>query len=60
MPVANVRGVHINYKVMGEHGSWVALSPGARRGLDRVEQLAGRLANAGHRVLIYDVAFPTL
>ncbi len=54
MPVANVRGVSINYKVVGQHGPWVALSPGARRGLDRVESLAGLLADAGHRVLIHD------
>jgi len=54
MPLAKVRGVNINYKVVGQHGPWVALSPGARRGLDRVEPLAGLLADAGHRVLIHD------
>ena len=54
MPVANVRGVHINDNGVGEHGPWVALSPGARRGLDRVEPLAGLMAGAGHRVLIHD------
>jgi len=54
MPLAKVRGVNINYKVVGEQGPWVALSPGGRSGLDRVEPLAGRLAEAGHRVLIHD------
>ena len=54
MPLANVRGVHINYKVVGEQGPWVALSPGGRSDLERVAPLAGRLAGAGHRVLIHD------
>jgi pimeloyl-ACP methyl ester carboxylesterase len=54
MPFANVRGVNIHYKVIGGNGPWVALSPGGRRALDGVESLAGRLAAAGHRVLIHD------
>ena len=54
MPFANVRGVNINYEVIGNHGPWVALSPGGRRGLEGVEPLAVRLADAGHRVLIHD------
>ena len=32
MPVATVRGVDINYEVLGERGPWVALQPGGRRG----------------------------
>jgi hypothetical protein len=28
MPVATVRGVEINYLVLGEQGPWVALQPG--------------------------------
>lgn len=54
MSLANVRGVNINYKVIGNSGPWVALSPGGRRGLEGVESLAGRLADAGHRVLVHD------
>src|SRR5712692_4069021 len=54
MPLANIRGVNINYKVIGNHGPWVALSPGGRRALEGVEPLAGRLADAGHRVLLHD------
>lgn len=54
MPIANVRGVSINYRVHGSQGPWVALSPGGRRALDAVESLAGKLAEAGYRVLIYD------
>src|SRR5207245_11689490 len=33
MPIANIRGVHIHYQVLGEYGPWVALSPGGRRAL---------------------------
>ena len=54
MPIANVRGVNINYKVIGNHGPWVALSPGGRRDLGGVELLAKAMADAGHRVLIHD------
>lgn len=54
MPIANVRGVNINYEVLGRHGPWVALSPGARRGIEGVQSLAKRLADAGYRVVIHD------
>ena len=29
MPIAQVRGVNINYEVLGSGGPWVALSPAA-------------------------------
>jgi pimeloyl-ACP methyl ester carboxylesterase len=54
MPQANVRGVHINYEVLGDRGPWVALSPGGRRGLDGVLGLGQRVADAGYRVLLHD------
>ena len=54
MPLAKVRGVNINYRVMGEHGPWVALSPGGRRDISGIELLAGKVAEAGHRVVIFD------
>ena len=54
MPFANVRGVSINYKVLGKDGPWVALSPGGRRDLGGVEPLAKQVADAGHRVVIFD------
>ena len=54
MPIANVRGVNLNYEVLGTRGPWVALSPGGRRALDNVKPLAQRLADAGYRVLIHD------
>jgi pimeloyl-ACP methyl ester carboxylesterase len=54
MPIATIRGVDINYRVLGEHGPWLALQPGGRRGLAGVSSLAEKLAEAGNRVLIYD------
>jgi pimeloyl-ACP methyl ester carboxylesterase len=54
MPFARVRGVNINYRVIGNHGPWVALSPGGRRDLGGVEQLATLIADAGHRVVVHD------
>jgi pimeloyl-ACP methyl ester carboxylesterase len=54
MPRATVRGVEINYEVLGEQGPWVALQPGGRRGLVGVKSLGEKIAEAGHRVLVYD------
>jgi pimeloyl-ACP methyl ester carboxylesterase len=54
MPVAKVRGANINHEVLGTRGPWVALSPGGRRDMTNVRSLAQRVADAGHRVLIYD------
>ena len=54
MPVVNVRGVDINYEVLGDRGPWVAMQPGGRHGLVGVKPLAEKLAEAGNRVLIYD------
>ena len=54
MPLAKVRGVNMNYKVLGNHGSWVALSPGGRRDISGIELLAGKVAETGHRVVIFD------
>lgn len=54
MPLANVRGVNINYEVLGNQGPWVTLSPGGRRPLGAVKSLAQRIAAAGCRVLVHD------
>jgi len=54
MPIANVRGVHINYQILGNSGPWVALSPGGRRDLSGIELLAGKVAETGYRVVIFD------
>lgn len=54
MPIANVRGVHINYQVLGEDGPWVALSPGGHRDMSAVLTLGEKIAAAGYRVLLHD------
>jgi pimeloyl-ACP methyl ester carboxylesterase len=54
MPLAQVRGVNINYKVLGDHGPWVALSPGGRRDISGIELLANKVAETGHRVVVFD------
>ena len=54
MPIASVRGVNINYQIVGDRGPWVTLSPGGRRDLGVVRPLAELVAEAGYRVLIHD------
>ena len=54
MPITTVRGVAINYEVLGDRGPWVALQPGGRRGLVGVKPLGQKIAQAGNRVLVYD------
>jgi pimeloyl-ACP methyl ester carboxylesterase len=54
MPQTEVRGVHINYKILGERGPWVALSPGGRRDISGIEPMARPLADLGHRVVVFD------
>lgn len=54
MPTANIRGAQINYKVLGDQGPWVALSPGGRRDISGIEHQAQELARLGHRVVIFD------
>jgi pimeloyl-ACP methyl ester carboxylesterase len=54
MPVSKIRGVNINWQVIGEGGPWVALITGGRRGHDELVPLARRLAGYGYRVLLHD------
>jgi pimeloyl-ACP methyl ester carboxylesterase len=54
MPVAQVRGVNINYEIIGRRGPWMALSPGGRRALGEIRYLAEPLSQAGYRVLLHD------
>jgi pimeloyl-ACP methyl ester carboxylesterase len=54
MPLTTIRGVHINYEVLGSSGPWVVLTPGGRSELAGVRVLGERLAAAGHRVLLHD------
>jgi len=54
MPIANIRGVDINYEILGERGPFVALQPGGRRSLAAVKPLGQKIAEAGYRVIVYD------
>jgi pimeloyl-ACP methyl ester carboxylesterase len=54
MPVATIRGVAIDYEVLGDRGPFVALQPGGRRAGGSLRSLAAKIAEAGHRVVIYD------
>jgi pimeloyl-ACP methyl ester carboxylesterase len=54
MPVATIRGIDINYEILGDRGPFVALQPGGRRGLVGVKSLALKIAEAGCRVIVYD------
>jgi len=54
MPIATVRGIAINYEILGDYGPFVALQPGGRRAGSALRPLAEKIAEAGHRVIIYD------
>ena len=54
MPYAKVRGINMNYQVLGDTGPWVALSPGGRRDISGIQTQAGELAELGYRVVIFD------
>ncbi len=54
MPYAKVRGVAINYEIIGSRGPWVTLSPGGRRPGAALRSLAERIAPEGYRVLLHD------
>lgn len=54
MPSANIRGVNINYRIIGEAGPFVALITGGRRGHEEFLPLAGKIAAEGYRVLLHD------
>lgn len=54
MPAANIRGVNIVYKVIGDEGPWLALVTGGRRDHTEFIELAGLIARAGFRVLLHD------
>ena len=54
MPEARVRGVILNYEVIGSEGPWIALTPGSRRSYHELIPLSKRLAQDGYRVLLHD------
>jgi pimeloyl-ACP methyl ester carboxylesterase len=54
MPIAHIRGVDVNYDILGDRGPFVALQPGGRRGGASVRSLGEKIAEAGYRVIVYD------
>src|SRR5262245_61408457 len=54
MPIARVRGLNIAYQIIGEHGPWVALTPGGRRAHQEFVPLARKIAAEGYRVVLHD------
>jgi pimeloyl-ACP methyl ester carboxylesterase len=54
MPITQIRGLDINYGVVGDRGPFVALQPGGRRAGSALRSLAEKIAEAGNRVVIYD------
>ncbi len=54
MTFTQVRGIRMRYEIVGEHGPWVALVTGGRRGYDEFIPLAKRIAAQGFRVVLHD------
>lgn len=54
MPIANIRGVSLRYTIVGDHGPYVTLITGGRRGFDEFVPLAEKVAAYGYRVLLHD------
>ena len=54
MAEALVRGVHLNYEIIGTQGPFIALTPGSRRGYGELTDLAKAIAARGYRVLLHD------
>ena len=54
MPVSSIRGVNINWQVIGDHGPWVMMTTGGRRGHDEFIPLAQKIAKNGYRIMLHD------
>jgi pimeloyl-ACP methyl ester carboxylesterase len=54
MPEACVRGVTLNYEIIGDRGDFIALTPGSRRSYDELIPIGKLLAAQGYRVLLHD------
>jgi hypothetical protein len=54
MSDAPVRGVHINYEIVGTHGPFVALTPGSQRPHAELLNLSKAIAPNGYRILLRD------
>ena len=54
MATASVRGLNINYEIIGDDGPMVALVTGGRRGYAELVSLSHKIAENGYRVLLHD------
>ena len=54
MSTAQIRGIEMHYRILGDDGPWVVLVPGGRSAMEGVEPVAQMVADKGYRVLIYD------
>lgn len=54
MAVANVRGVDLFYRIIGDSGPWMALITGGRRSHEEFVPLSEKIAARGFRVLLHD------
>jgi pimeloyl-ACP methyl ester carboxylesterase len=54
MPDAKVGNVVLHYRVIGDKGPWIALTPGSRRSYDELISLSEEIARHGYRVLLHD------
>lgn len=54
MPYASIRGVSINYEILGRSGPAMMLSPGGRNAYPSALPIAERMAAKGYRVLLHD------
>jgi pimeloyl-ACP methyl ester carboxylesterase len=54
MPEALVRGVRINYEIIGTIGPCIALTPGSRRPYGELVDLSRAIAASGYRMLLHD------
>jgi len=54
MPHTTIRGVSINWQIIGTSGPYIMLTTGGRRGHDEFIPLAQKLAALGHRVVLHD------
>jgi pimeloyl-ACP methyl ester carboxylesterase len=54
VPRIDVRGVGLNYDVVGDHGPWLLLIQGGRQDMELFRPLAENLSAASHRVILHD------
>jgi pimeloyl-ACP methyl ester carboxylesterase len=54
MPISKIRGININWQVIGDRGPWVVMTTGGRRSYGEFVPLASKIAADGYRVLLHD------